>query len=55
VLFRYSPHCSWHDSIIYILGFCDILFHDVSCLVKVFETPTYSGIRQFLQPFSIFG
>jgi len=55
VLFRNAPHRARHSTIFDVLGFCDMLFHDVSCFVKVWEIPTYNGIRHFLQPFSIFG
>jgi hypothetical protein len=55
VLFCDAPHGTWHAMVFDVLGFCDMLFHDVSCFVKVRVNPTYNGIRHFLQPSSIFG
>jgi len=55
VLFCDAPHWTWHATVFDVLGFCDMLFHDVFRFVKVRVNPTYNGIRHFLQPCSIFG
>jgi hypothetical protein len=55
VLFCYPPNRARYDPIFDVLRFCVMLFHDVSCEVKVLEEPYFTGIRPFLQPCSIFG